>query len=70
MWERSVNPSFTDLLKRVDSKTRVDNSSFGAELHASESSRSRQGGDNRQRSSNDRRNDRARATTLAATAQP
>ena len=36
MWERSVNPSFTDLLKRVDSKTRVDNSSFGAELHASE----------------------------------
>ena len=73
MWERGVNPSFTDLLKLVDSKARAANSPFGAELHASES-RSRQGGDNRQRSSNDRRDDRRddrpRATTLAATAQP
>ena len=71
MWERSVNPSFTDLLKLVDSKARATNYPFGAELHASESSRFRQGGgDNCQRSSNDRRDDRPRATTLAATAQP
>ena len=70
MWERGVNPSFTDLLKLVDSKARAANSPFGAELHANESSRSRPSNDNRQRSSNDRRDDRQRATTLAATAQP
>ena len=51
MWECGVNPSFTDLLKLVDSKARAANSPFGAELQASHSSRSRQGGDNRRRSS-------------------
>ena len=51
MWERGVNPSFTDLLKLVDCKARAANSPSGAELQASNSSRSRQGGDNRQRSS-------------------